>query len=264
MESRNLVSIRLLALMGLRYTTNYLERFGFSPAQLPPGLSLALGTASVTPIQMAQAFAVFANGGKKVVPYIIDSIRNTQEQTIYQARPLIACTTNCNSQMAVAPQAISPQNAFLITSALHDVIQHGTAKLAKQLNRTDIAGKTGTTQNQVDAWFVGFNPTIVTISWMGFDQPQSLHEYGSQAALPMWIQFMQTALKDSPVLSFEQPSGIVNVRIDPMTGKRALANDPLAMFEYFMVPYVPELDPISETEHSANAQNTNEKSDELY
>lgn len=191
---------------------------------------------------MAQAFAVFANGGLKIVPYAIDSIRNSQDQVIYQAKPLVACNDQCGPNVAAAPRVISEQNAFLITSALRDVIQHGTATLAKKLGRTDIAGKTGTTQNQVDAWFAGYNADIVAISWLGFDQPQSLHEYGAQAALPMWMQFMQSALKGKPLHALEQPQGIVSIRIDPMTGRRASARDPNAMFEYFMLPHVPDED----------------------
>lgn len=238
-ESRNLVTIRILALMGLPYALDYVQRFGFSRAQLPPGLSLALGTALVTPLQLAQAYAVFANGGLRVVPYAIDTIRNSQDEVIYQAKPLIACTANCKKDMAIAPRVLSTQNTYLITSALRDVIQRGTAKLAKNLGRKDLAGKTGTTQNQVDAWFAGYNPDLVAVSWMGFDLPQSLHEYGAKAALPMWMQFIQSALKDKPEHPLEQPQGVVSIRIDPMTGRRASADDPVAMFEYFMLPYVP-------------------------
>jgi penicillin-binding protein 1A len=238
-ESRNLVSIRLLALMGVSYAIDYLHRFGFVPSQLPPGLSLALGTALVTPLQMAQAYAVFANGGMRVVPFIIDSIHNSQDQVIYQARPLAVCNSDCDKAIAVAPRVLSAQNAFLITSALHDVIQRGTAKLAKNLGRTDLAGKTGTTQNQVDAWFAGYNPDVVAVAWVGFDQPQSLHEWGAQAALPMWMQFIESALKGKQEHTIDQPPNIVSVRIDPMTGKRASARDPIALFEYFALPNVP-------------------------
>lgn len=239
-ESRNLVSIRLLAAIGVPYAIDYLYRFGFVPAQLPPGLSLALGTALVTPLQMAQAYAVFANGGMRVVPYIIDSISNSQNQVIYQARPLSVCTRNCEKGTAIAPRVLSAQNTFLINSALRDVIQRGTAKLAKNLGRNDLAGKTGTTQNQVDAWFAGYNPDIVAIAWVGFDQPQSLHEWGSQAALPMWMQFIEAALKGKPEHMMDQPPNVVSIRIDPMTGRRASARDPVAAFEYFMLPHVPE------------------------
>ncbi len=241
MQSRNLVSIRLMALLGVPYTVNYLQKFGFDRAQLPPSLSLALGTANVTPLQMAQAYAVFANGGFKVTPFIIDSIRNSQDQVIYQAKPLNACVEgSCQDGISSAPQVISAQNAFLITSALHDVIEHGTATLAKKLGRNDIAGKTGTTQNQVDAWFAGYNPDLVAIAWMGFDQPQSLHEYGAQAALPMWIQFIQAALKGKPEVVLQQPDGVVDIYIDPYTGKRADKGDPTAIDEYFMLPHVPD------------------------
>lgn len=263
-ESRNVVSIRILDLVGMSYTVNYLKRFGFIRSQLPPGLSLALGTALVTPLQMAQAYAVFANGGFRVVPYVIDSIRNSQNQVIYQAKPLVACQTHCTEEIAAAPRAISVQNAYLITSALHDVIQRGTAKLAKSLGRNDLSGKTGTTQNQVDAWFAGYNPDIVAVTWLGFNQPQSLHEYGNKAALPMWMQFIELALKGKPEHIIEQPQGVISIRIDPMTGKRASATDPLGMFEYFMLPNVPE----GEIERNgdddsyvSNNQNT-EKADE--
>ncbi len=239
-ESRNLVSIRLLALIGIPYATDYLKRFGFVSSQLPPGLSLALGTAMVTPLQMAQAFALFANGGLKVVPYAIDVIRNSQDEIIYQAKPLVACNDNCTKDTAIAPRAISPQNAFLITTALHDVIQRGTAKLAKNLGRRDLAGKTGTTQNQVDAWFAGYNPDIVAVTWVGFDQPQSLHEFGAQAALPMWMQFIQVALQGKLDIEPPQPPGIVSARIDLKTGRRAFPDNPNSMDEYFMLPYTPE------------------------
>lgn len=239
-ESRNLVSIRLLALIGVPYTVHYLQRFGFSPSQLPPGLSLALGTALVTPLQMAQAFAVFANGGMKVVPFIVDTIRTTQDEIIYQAKPLVACGEACGKDVVPAQRVISAQNAYLINSALHDVIQRGTAKLAKNLGRNDLAGKTGTTQNQVDAWFAGFNTELVAISWVGFDQPQSLHEFGSQAALPMWMQFIEQALKGVPEKPVVQPAGIVSIPIDPNTGRRASETDSAALKEYFMLPYVPE------------------------
>lgn len=256
-HSRNLVSIRLLALIGPRYAVNYMQHFGFSASQLPPELSLALGTATVTPLDLASAYAVFSNGGFKVAPYIIDSIRNTQGDTTYSAKPLAACPTCIPEPIIItdkkdkdakpketghAPRVITAENAFLITSALHDVIQFGTATQARSLKRSDLAGKTGTTNNQVDAWFVGYNADIVSLAWVGFDQPQSLHEYGAQAALPMWIQFMQTALKGVPEHKMDEPTNIISIRIDPLTGSRAASNDPNAIFEYFMQPYVPGVD----------------------
>lgn len=272
--SRNLVSIRVLDLIGIPYAVSYAQRFGFTPAQLPSTLSLALGTASVTPLQMATAFAVFANGGFRVVPFAIDNIRNTQGQTIYQAKPLTACpscqvTPGVPQDNSHAPRVISAQNAFLITTALRDVIQHGTATQARDLERNDLAGKTGTTQNQIDAWFAGYNSNLVTITWLGFDQPVSLHEYGAQAALPMWIQFMQSALKGRPERPLEQPPGIVSVRIDPLTGKRTSTNDPVATFEYFMSPYVPDEDKGAagapqDQESSGAATAASENNDGLY
>ena len=240
MKSRNVVSIRVLAMLGIPYTLNYVQKFGFTRTQLPAGLSLALGTAMVTPLQMAQAYSIFANGGLKVVPFIIDSINNSQGQLIYQAKPLVACLKDCDNNNTAAPRAISVQNSYLISSALRDVIQHGTATLAKKLGRNDLAGKTGTTQNQVDAWFIGFNADLVALAWIGFDQPQSLHEYGAQAALPMWMQFVQGALKGKPEHLLEQPSGIVSVRINPTSGERASSVDPEGMFEFFMLPHVPD------------------------
>ncbi|MDR3478254.1 MAG: penicillin-binding protein 1A [Gammaproteobacteria bacterium] len=259
-HSMNLVSIRLLGLIGTSYAINYAQRFGFSAAQLPPSLSLALGTATVTPLDMASGYAVFANGGFKVTPYIIDDIRNSQGQIIYQAKPLTACPS-CSMDLTLpittdkqtaaitppkppvdngnAPRVITPQNAFLISSALRDVIQLGTGREARSLQRADLSGKTGTTNNQIDAWFIGYNSDIVALSWVGFDQPQSLHEYGAQAALPMWIQFMQAALKGRPEHTQEQPPGIISVRIDPLTGTRVSGNDPQAIFEFFMEQNVP-------------------------
>lgn len=239
-KSRNLVTIRLLALIGLPYTTEYLKKFGFEPSQLPPGLSLALGTALVTPLQMAQGFAVFANGGMKVTPYIIDKIYNSRGQVIYQAKPLVACKGECNSDESPAPRVISEQTAFLMTSALRDVIEHGTGRNAQSVGREDIVGKTGTTQNQVDAWFAGYNQDLVTIAWMGFDLPQSLHEYGSKAALPIWSQFMKGALKGVPDHGIIQPPGIISMRINKYTGAATSASNSNTIFEYFMPPYLPE------------------------
>ncbi len=266
-HSRNLVSIRVLDLIGIPYAVSFAQRFGFLPSQLPSSLSLSLGTAQVTPLQMATAFAVFANGGFRVVPYAIDNIRNSQGKVIYQAKPLTACI-NCPETLqdnSHAPRAISAQNAFLITSVLRDVIQHGTAQQARTLQRNDLAGKTGTTQNQHDAWFAGYNSNIVGVAWLGFDQPQSLHEYGTQAALPMWMDFMQTALKNQPEHPLELPPGIVSVRIDPLTGKRAAANDPVGTFEYFMTPYVPDEDKSTmPTQDANNVSDQSSDNPEVY
>lgn len=258
MKSRNLVSIRLLDLMGIDYATHYLHKFGFSKRQLPQGLSLALGTALVTPLQMAQGFSIFANGGMKVTPFILSSVDNLQNQSLYLAKPNLACDKDCPKEATMAPRVISKQTAFLMTSALHDVIERGTGKMAKELEREDIAGKTGTTQNQVDAWFAGYNPDIVTIAWVGYDQPKSLREYGSKAALPMWLDFMRAALKNKPDHAIQEPEGIVSIRINPDNGKRAASNDQSGIHEYFMLPYVPEKETASDqiaAQSAVNSQN---------
>jgi len=268
-QSRNLVSIRLLDQIGISTAVKHASKFGFSTQQLPHALSLALGTAMVTPLQMASAYSVFANGGYRVVPYLINRVQNSQQEMIYQAKPLMACYTCLNDpaqKPAVpvdntlasseqknpliphyAPRVLSAQNAYLITSVLRDVIQHGTAIKARNLQRSDLAGKTGTTNNQYDAWFAGYNRDLVAVAWVGYDQPQSLYEYGNQAALPLWMDFMALTLKGRPEHSLDQPPGIVSVRIDPYSGKRTSASDPNAIFEYFMKPYIPE-------EESAAAQ----------
>jgi penicillin-binding protein 1A len=213
---------------------------------------------------MASAYAVFANSGFRVTPFIIDKIQNSQGQIIYQAKPLAACPTCLEPPPPVpnpkavtadgkpvapppvkladsthAPRVISAQNAFLITSALHDVIQFGTATEARSLKRGDLAGKTGTTNNQVDAWFVGYNSDLVALSWVGFDQPQSLHEYGAQAALPIWIDFMQSALKGKPEHTQTEPPDITHVLVDRESGLRADTHDTTALNEVFMDPYIP-------------------------
>lgn len=264
-KSRNLVSIRLLALVGVPHTITYLKRFGFAPSQLPPGLSLALGTAMVTPLQMAQGYSVFANGGFRVVPFAINTIRNSNDDVVYQAKPLVACSDQCTPGEAAAPRVISAANAYLITSALHDVITRGTASQAKEMGRNDLAGKTGTTQNQVDAWFVGYNADIVSVAWVGFDQPQSLHEYGAKAALPMWMQFMTAALKNSPQKVPPQPDDIVSLKIDPASGKSTSDKNPNGVYEYFMKPYLPDNAKPTEdnTENTdATAADKNEDNDE--
>lgn len=258
-HSRNLVSIRLLDQIGISTAIKHAQKFGFSSRQLPHALSLALGTAAVTPLQLATAYSIFANGGYRIVPYLINRVQNSQKEMIYQAKPLMACnncvdlpenTTKTATTPALpaktpltpsyAPRVISAQNAFLITSVLSDVIQHGTATQARYLRRSDLAGKTGTTNNQFDAWFAGYNRDLVAVAWVGFDQPQSLQEYGNQAALPIWMDFMQAALRYRPDRPFDQPPGIISVRIDTRTGKRATSNSRSTIFEYFMDPYLPE------------------------
>ncbi len=229
-KSRNLISIRLLQSIGIPYTLDYLERFGFDANQLPHGLSLALGSGLSTPLQVARAYAVFANGGYLVSPHLIEKIVDQKASVIFEA----------NS--SEAPRVISEQNAYLITQTLRDVIQRGTGRAASVLKRQDIAGKTGTTNDQTDAWFSGFNRKVVATVWVGFDNMSSLHEYASRAALPIWIQFMGKILKGTPESLMPEPSGIVRVRIDPKTGLLALPSQTNARFEIFRQQYVPQRD----------------------
>ncbi|WP_267257204.1 penicillin-binding protein 1A [Coxiella endosymbiont of Ornithodoros maritimus] len=247
MKSRNLVSIRLLQKIGIPYAIEYLTRFGFDPNVLPHSLSLALGSAALPPLQVARGYAIFANGGYRITPYFISRIEDQSQDVLFRAKPpraCSACVTNPNATAEqlpnpMAPKVITSQNAYLITQAMHDVIQYGTGRRAKILNRPDLAGKTGTTNDQVDAWFSGFNSNLETTVWVGYDNLRSLHEYGAQAALPIWIQFMRAALQGQPKASLPQPPGTVMVRIDPHTGLLASPNQPESRFEIFRQRYAP-------------------------
>ncbi|OGT50942.1 MAG: peptidase [Gammaproteobacteria bacterium RIFCSPHIGHO2_12_FULL_41_15] len=247
-QSRNLVSIRLLQAIGITYTLDYVERFGFDANALPHSLSLALGSGVVTPLQIATGYAVFANGGYQITPYFIQTVEDQHHQVLLTTNPPKACEM-CITQPQLpltdlpnpkADRVITAQNAYLITQALRDVIRHGTGQAARSLHRDDLAGKTGTTNDQADAWFSGFNSHMVTTVWIGFDNLKSLREYGAEAALPIWMQFMQTALQDVPEVTMPQPPGIVMVRIDPKTGLLASPNQTNAQFELFQEQNVPK------------------------
>jgi penicillin-binding protein 1A len=203
MKSKNMVSIRILHRIGANYGQEYTTRFGFDGSKNPPYLTLALGAGAVTPLQLAGGYAVFANGGYKINPYIISKITDTQGNILSQAYP-----DRAGDQ---ANRVIDERNAFLMDSMLKDVVRAGTASKAKVLNRPDLAGKTGTTNDSVDAWFAGYHPKIVAVSWVGFDQPKSLgsRETGGGVALPIWISYMQKALQDQPVLERPAPEGIL-------------------------------------------------------
>ncbi len=250
-KSRNLVSIRLLRAIGISYAQEYIRRFGFSDAALPKTLTLALGSGSATPLQVASGFTIFANGGFKIKPYFIQRIENENGEKIHQEYPLTVCEeclTNdviadeelFRNNVIPAPRIITPQNAFLITSALQDTIQSGTARKARVLGRSDLAGKTGTTNNQVDAWFTGYNSDIVATVWMGFDKPKSLNEYSSDSALPIWIDFMSVVLNGMPEHKLAQPGDLVSVRIDPKTGLLAHPEQKDAITEFFTQDTVPK------------------------
>lgn len=241
-RSRNLVSIRILDDIGINYAIDFLSLFGFPKNNLPRVLSLALGSLSTSPMEMTTAYAVFANGGYKVEPYLINHITDSEGNLLLKANPPTVCDS-CDSDKPdsadIAPRVIPADVAFLMNTALKDVIQKGTARAAKVLNRQDIGGKTGTTNDQVDAWFVGFTPSLVVTTWIGFDNPASLHEYAANLALPLWVDFMKVALKDKPEETFKQPDNVVAVRIDPISGLLARSNQADGIIEYFRDKDVP-------------------------
>jgi penicillin-binding protein 1A len=272
-ESKNLVSVRLLDAIGVRYAREFASRFGFDLDQLPDNLSLALGTASVSPMDMARAYAVFANGGFLVDPYFIVRIIDRDGKEVYKADPALVCrhcperlrdeaqtggalapkptATNVATTATatrgdvdpnvpkLAPRVLDARTAYLIGSILRDVVHRGTGHDAMVLKRGDLAGKTGSTNDHRDAWFNGYNANLVASVWVGFDDYTSLGrsngvgEFGAQAALPMWIEFMRTALKGMPEQPFEMPQGIATARIDKATGQLAPAGDPDSMLEVF-------------------------------
>ena len=247
-KSRNLVSIRLLRSIGIKAAQDFLELAGFDRNKLPNNLSLSLGSADITPLSLVTGYAAFANGGFKVSPYFINKIENPEGEVIFEAAPKIACSscsitatkTETETETETkndlyAPRIYDEKVSFLTYNMMQDVIRLGTARKALILKRSDIAGKTGTTNDQKDAWFSGFNRDYVASAWVGFDQPTTLgrREFGGTAALPIWIDFMKEALKDMPENAPAVPEGIVSVKIDPKTGKLAYPGQGDAIFEYF-------------------------------
>ncbi|WP_184035311.1 penicillin-binding protein 1A [Chitinivorax tropicus] len=211
-KSKNLVSIRILMAITPQYAQEYITRFGFDPKNHPPYLTMALGAGSVTPLQMAGGYAVFANGGYRVTPYFIDRIEDGKGNVLAKTQPEEAGKN--------AKQVIDPRNAFIMTSIMSDVVRRGTAAKAMTLGRGDLAGKTGTTNDQYDAWFAGFQRNLVAVSWMGYDQPRSLGnaETGGQAALPIWIGYMGKALKGEPEFKPVIPEGVVAKPLETENG----------------------------------------------
>ena len=269
--SRNLVSVRLMRALGGDYTWNYVTRFGFDKAQLPNDLTLALGTAELSPLQVAIGYSTFANGGYKVSAYSIDRIEDATGKVLQKAAPALACfecdriTDPSAMKRAagartaqideaphdgrtlippknLAPQIIRPQVAYLLADMMKDVIRRGTGVRARTLNREDIAGKTGTTNDQRDAWFNGFNGDIETTVWVGFDQDRSLGEgeQGGRTAVPAWTYFMHEALGGAPKHGVPLPDGIVTVRISPETGLLASSDNPNGIMEKFIEGNLPK------------------------
>ncbi|MFC4822177.1 penicillin-binding protein 1A [Dokdonella ginsengisoli] len=291
-KSVNLVSVRLLDAVGVRYAREYITRFGLTPDQIPPNLSMALGTAAVAPLAMARGFAVFANGGYLVDPYYITEIADRDGQVVYRADPVVACASCAERQLAgtasapppqasatsalnpigsahatttaatpgqphLAPRAIDPRNAYLVASLMRDVVRRGTGSAAMVLKRNDLAGKTGSTNDHRDAWFTGFNSRLAVSCWVGFDDFSSLGrgEFGAKAALPIWIDFMRSALKDVPEQPFDMPPGVTRVRIDPASGYLAGAGDGGAILEVMKTEDATRLaEQPPQTEDSSNEQ----------
>ena len=250
MLSLNLVSVRLVRSMGVQVVRDHIARFGFDPASLPNGLSLALGSATVPPMTIARAYSVLANGGFLIKPYYINWVEDPDGNIIEQAKPARACGycssptfENQPDHPLQARRVIPPENRFLVTSMMRDVVRHGTGRRAMKLGRNDLAGKTGTTNDFRDAWFSGFDDNIETTVWVGFDDSRTLGkgEAGSRAALPIWINYMGTALKGVPESDLLQPDNVVAVKISPDTGKAIPDDEAGGMTEYFKVGTTPEV-----------------------
>ncbi|MCB1553414.1 MAG: penicillin-binding protein 1A [Xanthomonadales bacterium] len=271
--SRNLVSVRVLDSIGVAYARRYVERFGFPPESLPQNLSLALGTNAAPPFMMARGYAAFANGGYLVDPYIIERIEDRDGNVVFEATPKRACV-DCAGRAeptrtrgepdgfdlgplttappeslseetaeplpddtALAERAVDARTAFLVNSLLRDVVRRGTGRRALELGRGDVGGKTGTTNDHRDGWFSGFGGPLVVTAWMGMDDFTSLGngEFASRTALPMWVQFMKTALDGEPERLLPMPEGIGTALIDPSTGRLARPGQPGAISEIFRV-----------------------------
>lgn len=266
-KSRNMISIRLLDSIGIKYTLNFMENFGIKSEKLPKDLTLALGSGEITPIELAEAYAYFSNGGYGIKPYLIEQVRTRDDQIIYVENPIRVCGNPCDyisldtlqfplaksveeiSELRekaglprFATQTIDPRNIYQMVSMMKDVVKYGTAKKAKVLKRSDIAGKTGTTNDQKDAWFSGFNRDIVTISFLGFDDHSSLgkKEFGSTAALPMWIDYMKVALKGTPKSNMDEPEGLVSAKIDSKNGLLASPDSKNSIIEVFRKENIPK------------------------
>ena len=271
-HSLNMVTIRLLHDMGISYASDYVTRFGFDKRDLPQNMTLALGTVPATPLQVAAGYSVFANGGYRVYPYFIERIENASGQVVWQAKPKIACE-QCAQQVSladvplkgateedvlqsadavrggagalpadqIAQRVISPQNDYIMTDMMADVIKRGTGRRAMVLGRSDLAGKTGTSNQAVDTWFNGFTPTLEATVWVGYDQdrPLGAGEEGAHTALPVWIHFMREALKGVPEYRRPMPDGIVPLRISRETGTLVSNENPDGMTELFMSDHLP-------------------------
>ena len=301
-KSRNLVSVRVLREIGIPYAVEYAQRFGFKEEHLPPDLSLSLGSASVSPLELSSAFAIFANGGYRVPAHFIERVEDPRGNVLYSAPKVVFCddcdplisnpldaemgsengepiagaATSDEASMAVllnedatatesaaasyelkkilldavdAPRVIDERNAYIMTSIMKEVVERGTARRAGEaLKRRDLAGKTGTTNNQLDAWFVGFNNAVVASAWIGSDglDPLGRGEAGGVSALPMWTSFIQDTVVGSPEVDVPVPEGIKMVRIDRKTGEPAAGDN--TIMEMFLEDNMPDEDDIKAVE----------------
>jgi penicillin-binding protein 1A len=248
-KSKNMVSIRILRSIGPSYAQDYATKFGFDPKLTPAYLTLALGAGQTNPLQMAGAYATFANGGYRVKPHFIKKIVDSRGTVIFEETPAIAGKD--------AELAIDPRNAFIMTTLMRDVVRAGTATKAMALGRNDLAGKTGTTNDSYDAWFAGYNSNLVGVAWVGYDQPRSLgeRETGGGVALPIWINYMKVALKGVPEKPMAPPKGIVNSNVGGGMDASGLVEMP-GISDWFYAEFPPRFfaDPLTGNEGTRNKQ----------
>ena len=230
MKSKNLVTVRIMQAITPQYAQDYITRFGFDPKLHPAYLPMATRRGRGDADADGGAYAVFANGGYHVTPYLIDRVVDSRGNVLSKAEPALAGST--------ADRVIDPRNAFIMTTMMRDVVRAGTAARAMQLGRQDLAGKTGTTNDNVDAWFCGFNATEVAVAWIGFDQPKTLgaQETGAVAALPIWMSYMAKSLKGVPEVPLKPPEGVLVARINAETGLRESDG---GVTEYFYSEFPP-------------------------
>jgi penicillin-binding protein 1A len=273
--SMNLVSVRLLRAMGIPVVLDHLESLGFNRKQLPKGLSLALGTAAMTPLEIARAYSIFANGGYQVEPYFIARVEDQNGEIIEYSNRQKLCEECEFSELELAKdpdakdprfarQVLSPENVFIMNSIMRGVIKTGTGRSAMQLGRNDLAGKTGTTNDFNDAWFSGFNPDVVTTAWVGYDQPKSLgkSESGARAALPIWIDYMRVALDGVAERNIAIPETVVSGYVSEETGEAVPSDHPKAYEEYFIMGTEPQINTTnSELERQFDQPNENKVED---
>jgi penicillin-binding protein 1A len=281
-KSRNLVSIRVLRSIGLKHATQYAKNFGLNSDELRYDLSLALGSAELSPLQMSRVYSVFANGGYLTKPYLIQRIEDADGSTLYEADPAVACTSCVIAEQKwstdiveeeslaklpkQAERTLEPRLAFQMNSILQDVVLRGTGRRALALGRKDLAGKTGTTNDQRDAWFNGYNPDLVTTTWIGFDQlkPLGNKETAARAALPVWIDFMKVALAGKPEKQLARPDGLVTIKINAETGQAATDADTNTVFEMFRKEKVPTADSATPAEIPASGEDASAIPEQLF